>query len=1087
MAALVPPKSRRGRKARATVLLLTTLVVASACNVDAPTEPLVEPDPGPALPDGPVGQTQTGGEIFSNRARVLEPEHFDLVSTAADFDAGVYRYRSSDGSPLPDVERDDFVLGAPEAGAEPFVRLALRSETVGDELVVETGGARWSDVIQTGVYGMTMPLGGDGPARTFNGVTLQPIAIGPLEGVPFGPLEAPIPDLDLCALVTDLVGTVLSDPQVCGKPRDIDVAVGVVGLNLEGTVDSLLILDGKIGLEGDMDIGMRVDGGGITGGRAPVFAPCDRAAYLGCISTPTGANLLDWLHRYAPSIPDLSLPAIRMCVPGTPVRVRRGYWDWSGWVPVWIPPAFERCRITDVGVLPTYVLPTVETVDQSIRPHFTGEMLIRVKGDGKLTVKVPIPYLGATAGYGGNHLAAKASVGVFVKLQFALKNGGGTVKVTFNEKGEVTQTWTETDGWDGDYEKIDRSVNGQLVYFDNPDSMTVRAGGLATVGVELCAALISCDPSKDTTSSFFATPPGFYFETGVAPTPPAPVGGLTELAVKVGAGAEFFYGAEVNWSRSQVAPADPLIDNHHYDVDWVTELGLKAGLQVPLVGWALPDAIKSWDWTYEVNRFGVMDLWGTGSLRVVANTTGSAPDADGYDVVVSRYDTLPTIIDPDAERLGRERDWGSVLSQSLGVVDSVEFSQPGPCGVYYTDALLFLSGGLVVQAIDGLTAVGDYVPKWAVTSRCDLLIARYNVELTGVAANCSVVGGALRDDVWLLQVNHSLNRPDGLQRVEFTVDCPAGGQLGDVEVTTTTTGLPPDDPYRITIDGVPADPIGASETRLVTGLTEGGHDIGLANVPATCTTSPVAVTVTAGGSVAAALSVTCPLQGGDPGDVTVTSATTGPGSAANGFEVRVDGIARAPLPLNGAAYVHGVPASVPTVVQVSSLAANCRATTPNPAVVTLDVMASPTTVAFTAECTTAVVDTIDGTVEARGWPTPAVTVRTPDGITTDLRGVVLDEIAQLTGTPVRVWGVRSGTTLVVYGYDLDSTLGDPRWLGVVAERSGEYWLFGDEAVHLVEPPSSLTARVGDLVWVSGAELDMGIQPFVFGVLREDQP
>lgn len=1091
-----PPKAL-GRKARTTALLLVTLG-AWACN-DSPVEPPLTPDVDPALDDGPPPAQQAGSSLFGERARVFEPERFDLVSTNADLQAGVYRFRSLDGAPLPEVARDDYVLGAPDPGADPFVRLALRAETVGDELVIETGAARWSDVIQTGEHGVTMSFSGDEPARTLSGITLAPLDVGPLTGVPFGPLELPVPEIDVCALVHDIAATILNDPQVCGKPRDIDVAVGVVGIKLEGTLDSLVILDGTFGLVGDMDMAMHVDGGGITGGRLPTFAPCNRAAYPGCLTTPTGANFIDWLRQFAPQIPELSLPPVRVCIPGSPVRVRAGYWTWSGFIPTWTPPVFEKCRISDVGVLPTIVLPAVTNASQTVRPTVTGELLIKVKGDGKIAIKVPIPSLGATAGYGGTHLSAKGTVGVFVSVSLALKNGGGTVRLTFTEKGEVIQAWTSDAGWSGDYEKLDRKVNGQLVHFDNPDSMVIRGGLLAAISGELCAALISCDSSSDSTSA--ASPQGFYVQPGVfyptdfvtmqspaAPEASAPqqVLGLDELAIKLSAGAELFYGADIVWTRHQVDPADATIDNTHWDIDFLEELKLKAGLDVPLVGWALPDAIKDWDWTYEIVRLDVMDLWGTGSLRVVANTTGAAPDPDGYEVVVSRYDTLPPIIEVGADRLGKARDHGRVLTESVGVADSVEFKQPGPCGVYYSDALVLLDPtGTAFAVTAGLQATGNDLPAWVLTSRCDLLIARYNVELTGVASNCTVEGGTLKNDVWLLQVNHSLNRQSDLQRAEFAVDCPVGGPLGDVAVTTTTTGEPPDDPYRITVDGVANAPIGASDAYVLTGLAAGDYQIGLTNLPAECTTAPVGVTVTAGTSVPAALTITCPVGGQDPGDLTVTSTTTGGGTDPDGFEVRVDGIARAALPLDGTAYISNMPASVASVVEISSLAPSCRTSDANPRSVAFDASATPMALPFAAECTTAAIDTIDGVVESTGWPTPAVSVRTPDGVVTQLEGPTLDEIAQLSGTGVRVLGVRAGTTLDVYGYDLDSALSDPRWRGILAQRNGEYWLFGTEAVRLVSPPSSLTARLGDLVWVSGAQTTDGIRPFVFGVLREN--
>ncbi|MDH5590652.1 MAG: hypothetical protein OEZ37_11450, partial [Gemmatimonadota bacterium] len=362
-----------------------------------------------------------------------------------------------------------------------------------------------------------------------------------------------------------------------------------------------------------------------------------------------------------------------------------------------------------------------------------------------------------------------------------------------------------------------------------------------------------------------------------------------------------------------------------------------------------------------------------------------------------------------------------------------------------------------------------------------------NVELTDVAENCVVEGGVLRNDVWLLQVNHSLNRQDNLQRVEFTVDCSSSVPLGAVDLTVTTNGPPPDLPYRSTVDGVAGIPIGPNETLHVDGLAAGARVFGVTDVPVACTATTTSVTVAAGTTVAASVVVDCPVPVPGPGTVTVNAVTGGTGSDPDGFEVRVDGISRAPLRPTGTASVEGIPASVPTVIQVGGIAPHCRANTPNPSVVTLDASATPVTLDFTAECTTAAIDSVTGIVESTGWPNPDVSIRADDGTSVALRGGVLGEIAQLTGTTVRVWGVLSGLTLDVYHYGFRPSLTDPRWVGIVVVRPDGVWLMGDDAVLLVDPPPGLVSRVGALVWVTGTEIGGGIHPDIFGVLREAQP
>ena len=43
---------------------------------------------------------------------------------------------------------------------------------------------------------------------------------------------------------------------------------------------------------------------------------------------------------------------------------------------------------------------------------------------------------------------AKAAIGVFVLFRTTLKNGGGTVRLTFDDTGRLTQTWTDQTGWE---------------------------------------------------------------------------------------------------------------------------------------------------------------------------------------------------------------------------------------------------------------------------------------------------------------------------------------------------------------------------------------------------------------------------------------------------------------------------------------------------------------------------------------------------------------------------------------------------------------------------------------------------------------
>jgi hypothetical protein len=225
----------------------------------------------PAMPGDPsVPARQGQGQLFSDRARLMDPAQFELVSTSEDRSAGRYRYRIGD-QPPETIERDDFLVGS---DGEAFVRRVLSSQIVGDELVLETGPAYWSDVINGGTVGITMPLSpGSGPAQTYNGLSLAPISIGPAT-VPLPPLETTFPRTDVCKWIEDLLAALPGDhpPDVCGKERDFEVGAGVT-VRVAGTIDSLNILGGHLAVTGDMDIDMTVDPGGSRGSIRATWPP----------------------------------------------------------------------------------------------------------------------------------------------------------------------------------------------------------------------------------------------------------------------------------------------------------------------------------------------------------------------------------------------------------------------------------------------------------------------------------------------------------------------------------------------------------------------------------------------------------------------------------------------------------------------------------------------------------------------------------------------------------------------------------------------------------------------------------------------
>lgn len=1045
------------------------LLSAAACGDEPqPLAPEAAADPDGLDGAPPPQQSFETHTVFSDRALGFPEEDFELRSSAAELGAGLYRFRPTGGE-VPDVERDDFIV-APDADGTVVVRRVLRASEEGGELVLDTGPAYWHDVIRGGDYSITMPLGA-GEAR-FTGPAGVSVPLY-LDSLQLPALEATFKDTDVCQWLNDVLDLIpgAKERRVCGKEVEMEVAYGV-SLAVAGTLDSLRILEGNVRLTGELDIGMTIDGGSITGGRRPTFSPCNRAAYLGCLSTPTGAALIDFLRRYAPAIPDASIPPNRVCVPGTPVRVARGYW--SGFT--WNPPTYERCRVTDIGELPTIVLPSVRGALNEVRPHITGDLVIRAIGDGKFTLEIPIPGAAAKAGYAvTNDFKAKAAVGLFIVIGLELKNGGGTVQVTFDDTGKVTQAWTEQVGWETAFAITDKNHHAQILQLTAPDSIVVKSGGTVKVNGEVCIALYACGKTEedggDPDTEFQLTILGQELFGGT---------GLN-LGAKLGVGLSTY--ADMTYVREQVNPADSLIDNWRVIGEGAYSAFAQAGLHIPLTGWILPNVPRSWEGEWECCRVPVFDYWGQGRLRVTTATTGVDPDPDGYTVLVEPVDTVPDIVRPGVQVVGNPES-RRILEERVGASAELIMGPDvtgAPCITLYSDAILYTNPtwGL---AVAGARALGADVPTYAVTSRCRWLIAPYRVTLGDVASNCTVDGDAVRDSVWL-QSQRLVNptRLD-LKDLQFDVTCTTAGAQGDMRVVLDPTARDPGAPPSVLVDGITAGVFDTDTVRLG-GLAAGQHLVELQGLRAGCSADPATVDVLAGQTVEVTHTLTCTPYVPPPGTVTYVASMTGAGPDPNGYGITVDGVPSAPLPRDGRGEVLGLAPSSSTVFMVTDIAGNCQAQAPNPTVVTLDGSATPVEVPFPVECVDAPADTLVGTVDASGWPATSVTLRATDGTTLVVNGPLVDELARLTGSPVRVWGVTSATGIDAYGYDLRSQLGDDRWMGILMSRPDGLWLYGDEAIPLVNAPAALASQAGNLVWVMGQEVAGGVQPTLFGVIR----
>jgi Tol biopolymer transport system component len=235
-----------------------------------------------------------------------------------------------------------------------------------------------------------------------------------------------------------------------------------------------------------------------------------------------------------------------------------------------------------------------------------------------------------------------------------------------------------------------------------------------------------------------------------------------------------------------------------------------------------------------------------GSIQVDVATTGSDLDADGYTVLV---------------------DGGS--GEAVGVSGSVTFS--------------------------------------------DLSQGNHEVTLDGLAANCSVTGSNPRTvSVTAGEVS------------QITMDVVCALILGDLVVTTTTSGSDQDDAYQYSVDGGAAQNIGANATETLQ-LAPGSHEVVLSDVAANCTVtggSTQTVSVTEGGSVNADFEVTCAAIE-ILGDLVVTTTTSG-SDQDDAYQYSVDGGAAQNIGANTAETLQLAPGSHEVVL--SDVAANCTVT-----------------------------------------------------------------------------------------------------------------------------------------------------------------
>jgi hypothetical protein len=351
----------------------------------------------------------------------------------------------------------------------------------------------------------------------------------------------------------------------------------------------------------------------------------------------------------------------------------------------------------------------------------------------------------------------------------------------------------------------------------------------------------------------------------------------------------------------------------------------------------------------------------TGQVTVTAQTTGDAPDPDGYTVSVDGASSGSVAVNGSVT-LTLAAGSHDIELQGVATNCSVSGSNPRAVSVTVggsTTAAFSVScptptGALEVSTVttgatpdpNGYALSVDGASQGTIgvlaTRTLTLDEGSHSVELADVAGNCVVTGGDTR------QVNVTA---DQTEQLAFAVDCPT--PTGALDVTTTTTGPNPDpDGYSVEVEGTDEGAIGVDETVSLT-VAEGTRSVLLTGVAPNCIVAdenPRDVDVLAGQTASLTFAVDC-----QPGAIEVTTQTTGGDPDPDGYAISIDGSSAGAIG-NAETKSFGADAGTRSV-ELTGLAPNCTVSGQNPRDVDVTVgQAAPTT--FQVDC-----PTVQGTVE----------------------------------------------------------------------------------------------------------------------------
>jgi len=323
----------------------------------------------------------------------------------------------------------------------------------------------------------------------------------------------------------------------------------------------------------------------------------------------------------------------------------------------------------------------------------------------------------------------------------------------------------------------------------------------------------------------------------------------------------------------------------------------------------------------------------TGNLTVNTSTSGSNLDPDGYTVTVDGGSTQAIAINGSVTFTGLAAGSHSVVLSGVaanctvsgGNTQTVNVPAGGTATSAFSVSCSATTGNLTVNTNttgssldpDGYTVTLDGGSPQAIgingsVTYSNLAAGNHTVAISGVAANCTVSGGTSR----------TVSVPSGgTGTTTFAVSCST--PPGNLTVSSSTSGSSLDpDGYTVTVDGSASQAIAINGSVTFTNLSAGNHSVQLTGVATNCTVSgsnPRTVSVPSGGTGSTTFSVTCTTP---PGNLQVSTSTTGSGLDPDGYTATVDGTTSKAIAINGNVTFTGLSAGSHSVV-LSGVASNC--------------------------------------------------------------------------------------------------------------------------------------------------------------------